>query len=151
MVDLSHINEAGFWDIVKISDSPLVATHSNAYAISSQSRNLTDRQLAAISESNGIVGVNFATAFLRPDGQMRPDTSLDEILHHMDYLVEHVGVDGVGFGSDFDGVMIPEGIGDVAGLSTLRQAMRRHGYDAETMLKLCHTNWIRVLEKTLKE
>lgn len=151
MVDLSHINEAGFWDVVKISDSPLVATHSNVHAISPQSRNLTDRQLAAIRESKGIVGVNFATAFLRPDGQMRPDTSLDEILHHLDYLIEHVGIDSVGFGSDFDGAVIPEEIADVAGLSNLRKAMGRHGYNEETMLKLCHTNWLRVLEKTLKE
>ncbi|HID69484.1 MAG TPA: membrane dipeptidase [Desulfobacterales bacterium] len=150
VVDLSHINEAGFWDIVKLSDSPLVATHSNVHAISPQSRNLTDRQLAAIRESNGIVGVNFATAFLRPDGQMQPDTSLDVILRHMDYLIEHVGMDGVGFGSDFDGAMIPEEIGDVAGLTSLRQAMGRHGYNEETMLRLCHTNWIRVLENTLK-
>lgn len=151
VVDLSHINEAGFWDIVKISDTPLVATHSNVHAICPQSRNLTDRQLAAIRESNGIVGVNFATAFLRPDGQMQPDTSLDVILRHMDYLIEHVGMDGVGFGSDFDGAMIPEKIGDVAGLTSLRQAMTRHGYNEETMLRLCHTNWLRVLEKTLKD
>ena len=69
MIDLSHLNERGFWDVAAISKAPLVASHSNAHAISPHSRNLTDRQLAAIRETGGLVGVNFATAFLRPDGR----------------------------------------------------------------------------------
>ncbi len=148
LVDLSHLNESGFWDVAKISDSPLIASHSNAHVISHQARNLTDRQLAAIRESSGIVGVNFATVFIRPDGQAQAETSLDDLLRHLDHLIKHVGLDGVGFGSDFDGAMIPEKIKDVAGLTSLRQAMRQHGYDEATMTKLCHSNWIRVLEKT---
>jgi len=150
MIDVSHLNEAGFWDVAKISGAPLIATHSNAYALSRQSRNLTDRQLAAIGESNGLVGVNFATAFIRADGQMDADTDLDELLHHMDHLIEHVGIGGVGFGSDFDGATIPGKIGDVAGLVNMRQAMIAHGYDEKTMDMLCHGNWLRVLEQTFK-
>jgi len=150
VVDISHLNEAGFWDVAEISDAPLVASHSNCHAICPHSRNLTDKQLEAIGESGGIVGVNFATSFIRPDGQMRTDTGLDDLLHHMDHLIEHVGIDGVGFGSDFDGAKIPEEINDVAGLTRLRKAMVSHGYNEETMVKLCHENWFRVLEQTLK-
>ncbi|WP_228854440.1 dipeptidase [Desulfomarina profundi] len=150
VVDVSHLNEAGFWDVAKITDAPLVATHSNCHALSRHTRNLTDRQLAAIAESGGIVGVNFATAFIRADGQMREDTDLDDLLRHFDHLIEHVGIDGVGFGTDFDGAKIPAEIGNAAGLCQLRAAMRQHGYDEETMVKLCHGNWFRVLEATLK-
>ncbi len=151
VVDLSHLNEVGFWDVASISDAPLIATHSNVHAICPHTRNLTNKQLAAIRESGGMVGVNFATAFIRPDGQMRSDTTIDEMLRHMDYLIEHVGIDGVGFGSDFDGAMIPEEINDVVGLTSLRDAMRKRGYDKATMTKLCHGNWIRVIEKTFGE
>jgi membrane dipeptidase len=150
VVDVSHLNEAGFWDVAEITDAPIVATHSNCHVLCSHSRNLTDRQLAAIGESGGIVGVNFATAFIRSDGQMREDTGLDDLLRHFDHLIEHVGIDGVGFGTDFDGAKIPEKIGNAAGLGRLRNAMKLHGYDEETMVKLCHGNWFRVLRETLK-
>ncbi len=148
MIDLSHINAAGFRDVAAISEAPLVATHSNAHAICPHARNLTDWQLDAIAESDGMVGLNFAAAFLRPDGQMRADVPLDVMLRHLDYLIGRLGEERVGFGSDFDGAMIPEAVGDVAGLPALRRAMRDHGYDDALMEKLCHGNWLRVLEKT---
>ncbi len=151
MIDLSHLNEAGFWDVAKYSDAPLVATHSNVHALSAQSRNLTDRQLDAIAESDGMVGLNFATAFLREDGQMVPSVPLDTLLRHLDHLIERLGEDRVGFGSDFDGAMVPEAIGDIAGLIPLREAMRAHGYSEALMVKLAHENWLRVLAKTWGE
>ena len=150
VIDLSHLNEKGFWDIAEISDAPLIATHSNSHVLCSHARNLTDKQLAAIRESDGMVGVNFACAFIREDGKMRADTPLEDLLRHMDHLIEHVGIDRVGFGTDFDGAMVPQEITDVAGFTNMRAAMRKHGYDEETMTKLCHGNWLRVLEKTLK-
>ncbi len=151
MLDMSHLNEAGFWDVVKTSDAPIVATHSNAHAICPNARNLTDRQLHAIRDSDGMVGLNFATAFLRPDGQMVADTPLELMLRHLDHLIEHLGEDRVGLGSDFDGAMVPEAIGDIAGLPALRSAMRGHGYNEALMAKLCNENWLRVLGETWKE
>jgi len=148
MLDMSHLNEAGFWDAVKTSDAPIVATHSNAYEICPNARNLTNRQLHAIRDSGGMVGLNFATAFLRPDGQMLPDTGLDVMLRHLDHLITHAGEDHVGLGSDFDGAMVPEGIADIAGLPTLRAAMVAHGFDKALIEKLCHRNWLAVLGKT---
>jgi membrane dipeptidase len=68
LIDLSHLNEKGFWDVAKLSDAPLVATHSGAHALSAASRNLTDKQLDAIRASGGMVGVNFHVGFLRADG-----------------------------------------------------------------------------------
>ncbi|MCF6320534.1 MAG: dipeptidase [Rhizobiaceae bacterium] len=148
VVDLAHLNEAGFWDVAKNSDAPLIATHSNAHAICPHSRNLTDKQLAAIRESGGIVGLNFATSAVRTDGQSTPETTIEEMLRHFDYLIEHLGIDGVAIGSDFDGATISNEIKDVAGLPNLRQAMRAHGYDEDMMVKLCHENWLNVLERT---
>jgi membrane dipeptidase len=148
LVDLSHINEAGFWDVAKHSTKPLVATHSNAHVLCAHARNLTNRQLSAIAESDGMVGVNFGTAFLRPDGRKLPDCKLSVMLQHFDHLILTLGEDRVGFGSDFDGTVVPEPISDVAGLVALRDAMRAHGYNDELMQKLCHGNWLRVLEKT---
>ena len=148
MIDLSHLNEAGFWDVAKLSDKPLVATHSNAHAICPHSRNLTDKQLAAIKDSDGMVGLNFAVAFLREDGKMLADVTLDPVLRHLDYLIEHLGEDRVGFGSDYDGAIVPPDIETCAGLPNLRQAMAAHGFNDAVMTKLCCENWLRVLERT---
>lgn len=148
MLDLSHLNEAGFLDVARHSSKPLVATHSNVHAICPHSRNLTDTQLAAIRESDGMVGLNFAVAFLREDGKMIADVPLDQMLRHLDHLIEHVGEDRVGFGSDYDGAIVPEALTSCAGLPELRHAMAKHGYNDALMSKLCHGNWLRVLEKT---
>ena len=150
LLDLSHMNAAGFWDVARLSDAPLVATHSNVHAICPHARNLTDRQLAAIKDSDGMVGLNFAVAFLREDGQKNPDTSLDIMMRHLDYLISHVGEDRVGLGSDFDGAMIPDAIGDVTGLVPLRQAMENAGIGPDLMTKICHGNWLALLERTWK-
>ncbi|MFN3615510.1 MAG: dipeptidase, partial [Rubrimonas sp.] len=103
MVDLSHLNEAGFWDVARISDRPLLASHSNAHALCPSTRNLTDRQLDAIAERGGLVGLNFAVRFLRQDGRADRDTDLSVMVRHLAHLVERLGEGGVAFGSDFDG------------------------------------------------
>lgn len=150
MLDVSHLNEKGFWDIAAISSNPIVATHSNVHAICPHARNLTDDQLKAIKESQGVVGLNFAVAFTRPDGAMDENTELADLLPHLDYLIEHLGEDHVGLGSDFDGAHIPHEIKDISDLGNLRRVMRDHGYNDHLMNKLCHENWIRVLDKVWK-
>ena len=148
MIDLSHLNERGFWDVAAISNAPLVATHSNAHAISPHSRNLTDQQLAAIGKSGGMAGVNFAASFLRPDGRHDKDTPADLIIQHIEHMLEHAGEDSVGLGSDFDGAMIPAELGTAAGLQILVQAMRKRGFRKPLIEKVCFRNWLRVLGRT---
>ncbi|WP_264213607.1 dipeptidase [Leisingera thetidis] len=148
MIDLSHLNEAGFWDVARNSSKPLVATHSNAHALCPHSRNLTGRQLHAIRDSDGMVGLNFAVAFLREDGRMDEETPIARMVEHLDYLMEEIGEDRVGFGSDFDCATVPAEIRDIAGLPALRDAMRARGYNKALMQKLCHGNWLRVLNQT---
>jgi len=148
LVDLSHLNEAGFWDVARLSDAPLVATHSNAHALCAASRNLTDAQLDAVRDSNGVVGVNFAVMFLREDGLPVADTPITEIVRHIDYFVQRMGIDHVAFGSDFDGAEIPAELGGAAGLPKLVDALRVAGYDDEAIAKITHGNWLRVLADT---
>jgi membrane dipeptidase len=148
VVDVSHLTEAGFWDVARRSRAPLVASHSNAHALCAAARNLTDRQLAAIRESGGLVGVNFATAFLRADGRMLADVPLDRVIAHLDHLLAHLGEDGVALGSDYDGALVPTELNGVEGLPRLVAAMERHGYGAELIGKITSRNWLRVLRAT---
>lgn len=148
MLDVSHLNERGFWDVAALSDAPLVATHSNAHAVCPSTRNLTDRQLDAIRESDGLVGFNFAVNDVRPDAHLVADTSLDLVVRHLDYLVTRLGVERVAFGSDFDGAVVPDAIGDASGLPPLIGALRSHGYDEATLRRLAFENWLRVFRQT---
>jgi len=151
MLDLSHINEQGFWDVARLSEHPLAVTHTAAHALCPSTRNLTNHQLEAIKESKGIVGLNFDVAGLRGDAAMDANTSIEIMVRHIDYLVEHLGIESVGFGSDFDGgITVIHEIGDVAGLPRLIDALRKHGYNDTALHLLTHENWIRVLRETWK-
>ena len=151
LVDLSHLNEQGFWDVARISAAPLVATHSNAHALCPSTRNLTDRQLDAIRDSNGLVGVNFHVGFLRPDGQADVETPITDIVRHIDYLVDRIGPEHVALGSDFDGATMPQELGDVTGLPKLVNALRARGYGDPALKAITHENWTRVIRQTWRE
>lgn len=148
MVDLSHLNMAGLRDVAAISDAPLVATHSNAHAVTPSARCLTDDELRLIAETGGMVGVNFGTCFLRPDGRFISDCPVEYVLRHLDHLLGIMGEDGVGFGSDFDGAILPNWMKDVSGLAALREALVGHGIGEALMEKLLYRNWVRVLRET---
>jgi membrane dipeptidase len=148
MIDLSHLNEKGFWDVAAHSDSPLVATHSGVYEICASTRNLTDKQLDAIGGSGGIVGINFYVEFLRPDGKADADTPLTQIVEHVQYVADRIGIDHVALGSDFDGALMPAPLGDAAGLPKLIAALEDVGFDEAALRKIGHENWQRVLDIT---
>jgi len=151
MIDVSHMNEKAFWQTAELSHAPLVASHSNVHALCPQPRNLTDAQLAAIAESDGLVGLNFGTAFLRSDGKREGNTSLEVMVHHLDYLLDKLGEDRVAFGSDFDGINVPDEIGDVTGLPGLLSTLREAGYNNTLLNKLSRANWLRVLRQTWQQ
>ncbi len=148
MIDLSHLNERGFWDVAALSDAPLVATHSNAHALCPNPRNLTDRQLDAIRDSHGVVGAVYACGFLRADGKRDTNTPLTTLVDHIDYLVRRMGIDHVALGSDFDGTMVPTELHDAGGLPRVASALRARGYEGSDLQKLLHGNWVRVLRET---
>jgi membrane dipeptidase len=149
LFDLSHLNEAGFWDVARLSGRPLLATHSNAHAVTASTRNLTDKQLAAVAESRGLVGLNFGCQFVRQDGVKIAATAPGELIRHLDHLLARLGEEGVALGSDFDGAMMPEFIGNAAGLPKLIAAMQAAGYGAELIEKLTWKNWLSLIRRTL--
>ena len=151
MLDLSHLTEKGFWDVARLSRHPLVATHSNAHALCPSSRNLTDDQLQAIADSGGLVGINFCVNDLRPDGEEDSDTPVDLILDQLEYIAERIGIAHVALGSDFEGAVMPEELGDVSNLGNLLEALAERGYDEEELEMVGHGNWLRVLGDTWED
>lgn len=150
MIDLAHINAKGFLDAAEITDAPLVVTHAGVHALCPSTRNLTDEQLDAVGASRGVVGINFHVGFLRRDGLLEPDTPLKEIANHIDYVARRIGIDHVALGSDFDGAVMPRELGDVAAMPKLVNILRDQGFDNESLHKITHANWERVLRETWK-
>jgi membrane dipeptidase len=146
LVDLSHMNEKGFWDIAGLEPGPLVASHSGAHAVAAASRNLTDPQLDAIAATGGLVGIVYASVFIRPDFADTADTPLSAIAAHARYVADRIGVDHVALGSDFDGATIPAALGDVAGLPKLLDALRAVGFTDDELERIAWHNWRRVLD-----
>jgi membrane dipeptidase len=146
LVDVSHLNARGFWDVAELSEAPLVASHSNAHALCPSPRNLTDDQLRTIGERRGLVGINFHVSFLRPDGAEDADTPLRLIAEHAVHVAELAGAECVGLGSDFDGALIPAELGDVTGLPAVLDALRDAGFGAAELEGIAWRNWRRVLE-----
>lgn len=151
LIDLAHITEKGFWDVAKTTDQPLIASHSNAHALTQVARNLTDKQMDAIKESRGLAGLNYAVTMLRPDARDNAATPLSDMIRHIDYMVERMGIDCVALGSDFDGATVPADIHDAAGNQKLVAALRDAGYAPEDIAKLCRENWLRVLGEAWHE
>lgn len=145
LVDVSHLNEKGFWDVCKVTDKPFIATHSNAMAICSHPRNLNDKQLAAMAERGCAVGVNIYPPFVSEDG-----ADIDKILRHIDYLVQKLGENSVGLGCDFDGISeTPQRLDDLSCLYLLYEAcLKSFGIDFTD--KLFYHNMLTFFKNELK-
>jgi membrane dipeptidase len=150
MIDLAHITEKGFWDVAELSSTPLVSSHSAAWALIPKARNLTDDQLKAIRDSNGLVGIIFSVNDL--DGEKRPkdDGPIQAIIRHMVYIAELIGPDHLAFGSDFDGTRIPSDLGDASGLQKLVGLLQETGFSQHELEMICFKNWLRVLKDSWK-
>jgi membrane dipeptidase len=145
MVDVSHLNEAGFWDVARADVGPIVASHSGVHALARASRNLTDGQLDAIGSSGGLIGIVYATRFLREDFGEDADTPIAVIARHAAYVADRIGSEHVALGSDFDGAEIPAELGDVAGVPRLLAALADAGFSDSEIAAVAWDNWRRVL------
>ncbi|HEY2652674.1 MAG TPA: dipeptidase [Solirubrobacteraceae bacterium] len=145
LVDVSHLNEAGFWDLVRLEPGPVVASHSAAHALCPASRNLTDRQLDAIGVSGGLVGIVFAAPFLRADYEDTADTPISLIADHARYVADRIGAEHVALGSDFDGATVPAALGGVGGMPKVLDALRDAGFAEPEVESVAWGNWRRVL------
>jgi membrane dipeptidase len=145
LLDVSHLNAAGFADVARLGAAPIVASHSGCHALCPASRNLTDEQLREIARSGGLVGIVFAVPFIRADGHDDPDTPLSTVVAHVRHAAEVAGIDHVALGSDFDGATMPAPLGDVAGLPRLLATLRDAGFSPDDVERIAWGNWRRVL------
>ncbi len=145
LIDVSHISVKGFWDVIELSNQPIVATHSNAKELCENPRNLDDEQIKAIFSIDGCVGINFYPPFV--SGQR---CTVEEIVNHIEYLLELGGENNIGFGSDFDGIgSLPDGICGVEEIGKIVDEMLRRGFREELIGKITHENFMRVIKRVL--
>lgn len=150
VIDLAHLNEAGFREVAALSAAPLVVTHADVYAICPSTRNLTDAQIDAVAASGGVIGINFEPANTHPQASIGQTVPLTQITQHIDYIVQRAGIDTVAFGSDFDGADMPDALKDVTGLPKLIDQLQAQGYDEAALEKMAYKNWLRVFKSTWK-
>jgi membrane dipeptidase len=148
LVDCAHLTERGFFDVAERSEAPLVVTHAGVHALCPVPRNLTDEQLDAIRNADGLVGIFFDTVMTRPDGELVADTPLATIAAHVEYVAERIGVRHVALGSDWDGCFPPAGLDDASKAQAILDALDWSGDDLRA---LAHGNWLRVLHATWRD
>lgn len=150
LVDVSHLSESSFWGVHQVAERPYIASHSNARALASHPRNLTDKQIEALASKGGVIGVVFCPPFVDDD---RENVSLSRICDHIDHIVKVAGIDHVGLGSDFDGFGVtpgsPQVMKDVSEMPKLTEELMRRGYKEDDIKKILGGNWLRVYEQVL--
>ena len=145
-IDVSHLNEPSFWDVMEVTRRPVVATHSNARAVCDHPRNLTDEQVKAIAEKEGTIGINFSVKFLDP-GQDKK-MGLDVLKRHVDHLVDVGGIDTVALGADYDGTGVPDCVRDCTAYPVFLSYLLEHGYSDAEVKKIAGENLLRAFKAT---
>jgi len=148
MVDVSHLNDAGLEDVLAISNKPIIASHSNARAVFEHRRNLSDEQIRAIADGGGVIGATFVSHFLNPDYRK---ATLDDLLDHIDHLVQAAGIDHVGIGSDFDGCLPPPELSSGEKYPAVTEGLLRRGYAPEDIRKILGENFRRAFMEVLPQ
>lgn len=143
VVDVSHLSDRGFWDVMAAAKKPVAASHSCARSLCGHQRNLTDGQLRAIGKNGGIVGLNFHAPFLKENGV---SGSVEEAAYHLRHIISCAGSEAAAFGSDYDGMQGAPEWGGCEGMPRLIEALSSY-FDADTMEKICYRNAARLLEK----
>lgn len=150
IVDVSHLSDAGFWDVVKYTKKPFVASHSNARTVCGHIRNLTDEMIRALAECGGVTGLNFASDFLinSPDGK-RPVGTIASVVEHAKHIVNVGGMECLGLGSDFDGITTHEELTGGDKMPLLDSALAKAGFTASQREKIFSGNVLRLYRELL--
>jgi membrane dipeptidase len=138
LVDVSHISERGFWDVLEVTERPVIASHSNSKAVCDHPRNLSDAQIKRMAENRGVIGITFVPSFIDPN-----TPTLSRLLEHIDHIVNLVGVDHVGIGSDFDGG--GDLLVDATAFPTITEGLLERGYSEEAIRQILGENHLRLL------
>ncbi|WP_026486210.1 dipeptidase [Caldanaerobius polysaccharolyticus] len=143
LVDVSHLSVKGFWDVLNVSSAPVIASHSNCKALCSHRRNLDDDQMKALAQRGGVMGITYADVFLS-DGK----ASLEDVVNHIDYAVNLMGIDHVALGSDYDGCDFPYGM-TMEDVGEIPFLLKKRGYTDEDVSKIMYQNWLEVIKKVI--
>jgi len=145
IVDVSHLSDAGFWDVANMTKKPFIASHSNARSIVNHSRNLTDDMIKAIANSGGVIGINFFPTLVNNNHI----SSIDMIVEHMLYMINQGGIDVMAIGTDFDGIKGPLEIKDISQMYLLKDALSKKGLNQNQIDKIWQNNAKRVIREVL--
>ncbi|MDU1539301.1 MAG: dipeptidase [Paeniclostridium sordellii] len=146
IVDVSHLSDAGFYDVAKISKTPFIATHSNARKITNHSRNLTDDMIKTLANLGGVTGINFCSAFIG----YTPKTMIKDMVNHIKHIRNIGGIDVIALGSDFDGIGCEVEIKDASEMGKLAMQLEREGFKTEEIEKIYYKNALRVIKDVMK-
>jgi membrane dipeptidase len=148
VVDISHVSDKTFWDVIETSQAPPFASHSSCRALADVPRNMTDEMIRALAKKGGVIQINFSCGFLKKGSTGTNDrATLDDVVKHINHAVEIGGVDAVGLGSDFDGIdCAPEHLAGVQDWPNLTRALLEEGYTASEIRKIYGGNTLRVME-----
>lgn len=147
LIDVSHLSEKSFWDVVKYSEEPFIASHSCCKGLNNHSRNLSDKQLFALAEKGGVLGINFCPDFLNTNPQK---ASIDDVIEHIVYASKLIGSEHIGLGSDFDGIdFTPQGLEDVTRITKIISYLEKKGFSSGEIENIMGKSFLRVLEKVL--
>jgi membrane dipeptidase len=156
-IDVSHLNDEGFWDVIDITNRPVIASHSNCRSLASSMRNLTDAQIKAIAQKNGVIGMNSINKFVRDEDEA---VDVSHLIDHLDHIVSLVGINHVGIGFDLcdsfkDYLQIEQELPskDViethAGLAKFTEELLRRNYSEDDILKILGGNFLRIYRETI--
>ncbi len=146
IVDVSHLGDDGFWDVVKYCDGPFVASHSNARAVCNHTRNMTDDMIRALADKGGVMGLNFCGDFLNPNGKSR----VEDMVRHAKHIINVGGSDILGLGTDYDGIDGDLELDHCDKMPLLAQEMERQGFSTQQIEKIFHGNVLRLYREVLK-
>lgn len=150
IIDISHLSDAGIWDVFKHTKKPFVASHSNARALCGHARNLTDEMIRQLAERGGVAGINYCAAFLGSWEDGEPKLSrMTDMVAHMKHMKQIGGIECIGLGSDFDGITGELEMGSADKLPLLEAAMRREGFTTSEIEAVFHRNVLRVYREIL--
>ncbi|MDE6241459.1 MAG: dipeptidase [Anaeroplasmataceae bacterium] len=144
IVDVSHLSDKGFYDCLKYSSKPIIASHSNARGVCNHVRNLTDDMILKLKENGGVMGMNFCAAFLNENEEIGKDT-ISCVIEHMKYIKNLAGVDVIALGSDFDGINPNIKLENASFMPKLFEEMHNQGFTKEEIEKIAYKNFLRVL------
>jgi membrane dipeptidase len=145
IIDVSHINDEGFWDVLDHTENPVIASHSNSRAVCLHPRNMTDEMILALAENGGVMGMNFAPSFVHPE-----KATLKRVVDHIDHIVDLVGPDHVGLGSDFDGIpSTPVGLEDVTKMPGITRELVEREYSEADIQKILGGNHLRLMKDVI--